>query len=836
MAQQEQQRPPSGASPTGSLPGSDPPSTIRICFLGNQSAGKTTCVNALLRDQFGAVGEKRTTAAVREYRVAEFETVSVPERNWLQKVRPPGFAFVLMGFYHAIITFQSGPELPERPASRVFQLVKDEDKNLREKQRIAKNDQPIDADDLVQLKHVDAPALPFVTTDVIELPGSAAVEAEQAGASQDCNQSAAECLGGDASGEEESEDHGEAAEDDKMSSTSAGAATSLNLEPEPARAAEDTQKKPVDIVLVDVPGLNGEHGSKWRDYVELHVQDFDYFVVVLNAETFRTKKDDLDSQSSEEVAAADGDERGGGASPASTDECIGAPTVEEEDGVAEELGAEAGNTGVEDDAADVAEVFDFVSPEDLFLLDWFQTKIAAATAVPPNRTKKALLLMNKIDGYKNSANNKEPIESKIAKARSADIFSDVLPVSARNALCWRIAGKVPVEKNPESSSDGVEQLRTNPYLEQIVHDLDADTLDTMALEIDVSRSAWDAYEKPKKQATVVEFLKGKAFSEEKRSQLEARSGFAAFVEALENQVGSGAQRGLLKAQLERRLATAMKSLKDVTLGELQQFRESSQLLGAEFAIDYDASFLQLFRHTAAKRREVFRETPLKENLYPLVSLLEELPLTFLRLNADRADFATLFKTVLEDVEANFLTAHLEMLVGEGEKSNWSFGKKNAAGNEMKMEGLGLAFKQAHGHGPALWDALCTQILEGLRSSTSMKEAVGHSRFSMLVAAWSKTRDAVAAKIAKQLPTHHKWTLPNFTHARVSMDATKHMVSPVGAFEEFAEKCLGLLRIAGVREDGANAMSWRITAQTEKILGNAGLNGTKAENFICIFST
>lgn len=100
MAQQEQQRPPSGASPTGSLRGSDPPSTIRICFLGNQSAGKTTCVNALLRDQFGAVGEKRTTAAVREYQVAEFETVSVPERTLLQKVRPPGFAFVLMGVYH----------------------------------------------------------------------------------------------------------------------------------------------------------------------------------------------------------------------------------------------------------------------------------------------------------------------------------------------------------------------------------------------------------------------------------------------------------------------------------------------------------------------------------------------------------------------------------------------------------------------------------------------------------------------------------------------------------------------------------------------------------------
>eukprot|EP00980_Cylindrotheca_fusiformis_P016291 scaffold4841_cov132-Cylindrotheca_fusiformis.AAC.4 len=42
---------------------------IKVAFIGNVSAGKTTIINALFRDQFGEVSMKRTTAGVHEFAV-----------------------------------------------------------------------------------------------------------------------------------------------------------------------------------------------------------------------------------------------------------------------------------------------------------------------------------------------------------------------------------------------------------------------------------------------------------------------------------------------------------------------------------------------------------------------------------------------------------------------------------------------------------------------------------------------------------------------------------------------------------------------------------------------
>eukprot|EP00980_Cylindrotheca_fusiformis_P023717 scaffold10851_cov73-Cylindrotheca_fusiformis.AAC.1 len=48
-----------------------PPKTfeIKVAFIGNVSAGKTTIINALFRDQFGEVSMKRTTAGVNEFAI-----------------------------------------------------------------------------------------------------------------------------------------------------------------------------------------------------------------------------------------------------------------------------------------------------------------------------------------------------------------------------------------------------------------------------------------------------------------------------------------------------------------------------------------------------------------------------------------------------------------------------------------------------------------------------------------------------------------------------------------------------------------------------------------------
>ncbi len=43
---------------------------IKIALLGNVSAGKTTVLNALLRDKFGEVSMKRTTAGVNHFRIS----------------------------------------------------------------------------------------------------------------------------------------------------------------------------------------------------------------------------------------------------------------------------------------------------------------------------------------------------------------------------------------------------------------------------------------------------------------------------------------------------------------------------------------------------------------------------------------------------------------------------------------------------------------------------------------------------------------------------------------------------------------------------------------------
>ena len=43
--------------------------SVKVGFLGNVSAGKTTLMNALFRDQFGATDERRCTSGVHHYRV-----------------------------------------------------------------------------------------------------------------------------------------------------------------------------------------------------------------------------------------------------------------------------------------------------------------------------------------------------------------------------------------------------------------------------------------------------------------------------------------------------------------------------------------------------------------------------------------------------------------------------------------------------------------------------------------------------------------------------------------------------------------------------------------------
>jgi GTPase SAR1 family protein len=50
---------------------------IKIALLGNVSAGKTTVLNALLRDKFGEVSMKRTTAGVNYFRIAAATPVVV---------------------------------------------------------------------------------------------------------------------------------------------------------------------------------------------------------------------------------------------------------------------------------------------------------------------------------------------------------------------------------------------------------------------------------------------------------------------------------------------------------------------------------------------------------------------------------------------------------------------------------------------------------------------------------------------------------------------------------------------------------------------------------------
>ena len=42
---------------------------IKIALLGNVSAGKTTVLNALLRDKYGEVAMKRTTAGANFFRI-----------------------------------------------------------------------------------------------------------------------------------------------------------------------------------------------------------------------------------------------------------------------------------------------------------------------------------------------------------------------------------------------------------------------------------------------------------------------------------------------------------------------------------------------------------------------------------------------------------------------------------------------------------------------------------------------------------------------------------------------------------------------------------------------
>eukprot|EP00980_Cylindrotheca_fusiformis_P031654 scaffold26754_cov113-Cylindrotheca_fusiformis.AAC.1 len=45
------------------------PFEIKVAFVGNVSAGKTTAINALFRDQFGEISMKRTTAGVNEFAI-----------------------------------------------------------------------------------------------------------------------------------------------------------------------------------------------------------------------------------------------------------------------------------------------------------------------------------------------------------------------------------------------------------------------------------------------------------------------------------------------------------------------------------------------------------------------------------------------------------------------------------------------------------------------------------------------------------------------------------------------------------------------------------------------
>ena len=45
------------------------PFEIKIAFIGHVSVGKTTVLNAILRDKYGEVSMRRTTAGVNYFRI-----------------------------------------------------------------------------------------------------------------------------------------------------------------------------------------------------------------------------------------------------------------------------------------------------------------------------------------------------------------------------------------------------------------------------------------------------------------------------------------------------------------------------------------------------------------------------------------------------------------------------------------------------------------------------------------------------------------------------------------------------------------------------------------------
>eukprot|EP00392_Amoebophrya_sp_AT5.2_P006940 g6952.t1 len=217
----------------------------------------------------------------------------------------------------------------------------------------------------------------------------------------------------------------------------------------------------------------------------------------------------------------------------------------------------------------------------------------------------------------NKADNKEiqqKVKTKVAQLDEPfQAFKAVLLLSARNALAWRI---------PLSLSCGVEGGGA-VFAASLQH-LEEATLNVFQPEmLQTSLSDWENYTLSEKQAAVTSIFR-ESLTPEKRKQMEEHSGISKLLELLEQLVGSGQQRQILKKQIERRMALCMKEGK-ASLQKLHQFYvDSVFLLGTNYAVDYSSEFIRLLQTYRTKSGPIFSSKDVSaENVRDLVAIFKD---------------------------------------------------------------------------------------------------------------------------------------------------------------------------------------------------------------------
>ncbi|CAD7940441.1 unnamed protein product [Amoebophrya sp. A120] len=459
------------------------------------------------------------------------------------------------------------------------------------------------------------------------------------------------------------------------------------------------------LTLVDFPGLNGIGGDAFKAEVAKTLKNFDLVLLVVDFQKFPIPSDSQQfSQEGDQAAGA------------------------------------AGASGAETDAEGL---YDFAGIDDAALLKWFAK---LPIEVP------ACIVINKVDDHTVNVFNANGRKIDSDALKKAACVSDIVPVSARAGLAWRLPGDA---------------------AHAIAKELDQGTLDRVVGETGMTLTELAEMKPEQKADKCANFLR--KLQPTKRAELEEKSGMPRLLSVLEKTIGGASQRKVLALQIQRELQ-ALSIDETVTLESLHSYYKRSAVLGVRNAVDYREKFFELFEFRCAQALTAFRVRPQKETLSSLTKLVSDMCVEFvdlqngMRLGPDKLRDAVF--QLLTNVLKHFVEAYLALLVREGNDCGWG-----SSSNKTKL-GKGLKDK---------WEAL----LLHMRCNISTYFHANQSRvFRSLSAAWTMTTEQVLDRLRKdKTAKRNKITNISFANNAYETKEVSTFADAISAFEELCQKCV-----------------------------------------------